>query len=83
MGFSKNNDSADGLGADLSGNGEHKYLYDAHDLSGITYADDLGHPGSLLLVVFTPLVMAKSFGRCASFLVLECQRKRIGGITNY
>jgi len=46
MGFSKNNDSADGLGADLSGNGEHKYLYDAHDLSGITYAEDLGHPGS-------------------------------------
>ncbi len=59
MAFSKNNKSAIGLGGDASEDAEPKYLYDANDLSDITYAEDLGEPGAF---PFTRGVHATGYG---------------------
>ena len=46
MDFPKKNNSAVGLGVDVSEDANRKYLYSAHDLAGITYGEDLNDPGS-------------------------------------
>ena len=59
MEFSKKNKAAVGLGVDTSEDADPKYLYDAQDLSGVTYTEDLNDPG---LFPFTRGIHSTGYG---------------------
>jgi len=59
MEFSKKNNAAVGLGVDTSEDTDPKYLYDAQDLSGVTYTEDLNDPG---LFPFTRGIHSTGYG---------------------
>ncbi len=59
MGFSKNDNSAAGLGVEASEDTDRKCFYDENDLSEITYSDALNDPG---LFPFTRGIHATGYG---------------------